>query len=275
MLRLMLCAALVAAAAVCAGCAGGQQAAGVDPALAAQAHLGRALATKAAGNLTGAADELALAVKTDPNNYFAWYQLGQTYRELGQDPKARLAWQQGLAAAVAGPDRADYPRLRAEAQMRAGLAGLEAAAQKPEPAPPAAVPPPAAKTGWSAPGAPAKPPSPPAAKAGAAAQPAPPVAKAKSPAARPKPPTATAAATGGYAVLYSSNHQASSARADQKMLAAKGVQAELVSALDKRGRTWHRVLVTCPGGRGECAELAGKLARQTGRKGLTVIKVSP
>jgi tetratricopeptide (TPR) repeat protein len=87
------------------------------------------MAFRADGQLDKAQSELELAIKIDPNMYQAYYQLGLIYKEQGQDFLAAEIWKRGLEKARTGPEREDYPRQRAIAQMDAALTGLRADSQ--------------------------------------------------------------------------------------------------------------------------------------------------
>lgn len=84
----------------------------------------QAMAYRQAGDLPAAAQELEKAVRADPEMYHAYYMLGLIYRNLGLTEKAKKTWERGVDKARVGLERKDYPRERALAQMRAGLAGL-------------------------------------------------------------------------------------------------------------------------------------------------------
>ncbi len=97
----------------------------------ARLHWNLGLVHRADGQLQQAARELKAALDLDPEMYQAYYQLGRIYQALGREDEARAAWEAGLERARQGPERSDYPRLTALAQMQSALAGLE----KPAPAP--------------------------------------------------------------------------------------------------------------------------------------------
>ena len=96
--------------------------------MAAQAHYGRAMALKDAGNAEQAAEQLQSALNSDPDMYHAYYQLGLIYKDNNKPDVARQIWTTGIQRASVGPERSDYPRVRAVAEMRAAIAGLESAA---------------------------------------------------------------------------------------------------------------------------------------------------
>jgi tetratricopeptide (TPR) repeat protein len=94
-------------------------------ALSASQHWDKAMEYRAKGNLSQAAAELEQAIKSDPNMYHAYYQLGVTYRMLGEMDKAKDIWQKGISQARTGPDRPDYPKNKAIGQMQAALSALK------------------------------------------------------------------------------------------------------------------------------------------------------
>jgi cell division septation protein DedD len=57
--------------------------------------------------------------------YQAYYQLGLVYKDLKQPELARQAWEYGLEEARKSPDRPEYPKEQAIAEMQAALTGLE------------------------------------------------------------------------------------------------------------------------------------------------------
>jgi len=231
--RDVLAVALVALLLGLVGCAGKEApaVAGPDDAKA-LAHYDKALTMKAANEADAAARELQRALQADPDLYQAYYQLGLIYQDSGQPEVARRVWQTGVGRATVGPERPDYPRERAVAEMRAALAGLEAAPPLIE-APPAQSPLP------------------------------PPVA---APTAEP------AAATGGqWAVLFSSNLKKVSADGDVSLLKAKGFSAS-VKKVKLKGKTWLRVVAACCTSKDQARENLRKIQQATGRKGLSLIK---
>ncbi len=201
-------------------------------------HWNNAMALRAAGEEDRVAEELSKAINADPNMYQAYYHLGLAYQVLGQPDKARQAWMQGITRARSGPERKDYPRSRALAEMQAALAGLEAR-RGPE------------ERGLTE----LKPPAKPAPK----------------PASKPAAPAMRAMINGNYAVLYSSNLKPVSARRDLKRLVAMGYKTEVRTRKEK-GRTWHRVWVGCCTTRARAMRLRAELMKKAPRKGLAVMQ---
>lgn len=208
--------------------------------LAAYAPYNRAMSLRAEGQLEAAAEQLRQALKADPYLYPAYYHLGLAFQALGRPREAKLVWRQGIEAARRGPDRPDYERTRAVAEMSAALAGLEATERLTR----AATPPPA---------------SPPPAKRPAAKQTARVV---------PRPAKRV---TGRYAVLFSSNRKEVHARADVLRLKRRGYQAEMRVHKDRRGRRWYRVWVGCCTSRARALRLAAELRRRGLGRDLLVI----
>ncbi len=97
----------------------------------ARLHWNLGLTHRAEGQLQEAARELKAALDLDPDMYQAYYQLGLVYQALGRKEQARATWEAGLERARQGPERGDYPRLTALAQIQSALAGLA----EPAPAP--------------------------------------------------------------------------------------------------------------------------------------------
>lgn len=202
-----------------------------------RAHYNRAMAFGQSRQLDRAAQELELAVKADPGMYFSYYQLGLVYEAQGRKEAARQTWERGLRVAKAGPDREEYSRPQAIAEMESALVRIEPQAEPPLPPPMAQAPLPTYQ------------PPPPKPKAKA---------KASSTAKKSK-----AGAGSGYAVLVSSNQQKASAQGDVKKLKAKGYGAKVVTHKDKAGKTWYRVVA----GGGSQAK-AKALAADLKKKGL-------
>ncbi|KIX12042.1 SPOR domain-containing protein [Dethiosulfatarculus sandiegensis] len=103
-------------------------------------HWNQGLQFRAEGQLESAAAELERAIKADRSMYQAYYQLGLVYKDLNQPDLARQAWQYGLEEARKSPDRPEYPKEQAIAEMQAALTGLEhrpvETPIEPKPAPP-------------------------------------------------------------------------------------------------------------------------------------------
>jgi len=91
----------------------------------AQLHWNLGLTHRAEGQLEEAARELKAALDLDPDMYQAYYQLGLVYQALGDRDQARATWEAGLERARLGPERSDYPRLTALAQIQSALAALD------------------------------------------------------------------------------------------------------------------------------------------------------
>lgn len=201
----------------------------------ARSYYDRAMGYMDTRKYSQAVDDLRRAITNDPDMYQAYYQLGLAYRALGDETNARDAWTMGVGRAQRGPERLDYPRSRALAEMMAALEGK--APTIPKATPPMTPPPPRPA------------PSPPPPRAAAP---------------RPSVTHAAAAPSGPYAVLVSSNLKRYNAMNDLNRLKAKGYSTKLTSAKDKSGRTWHRVWVGC------CTTLprAKSLALELKRKGL-------
>lgn len=238
--RLPLAALALIAAWLLASCAGYVPQGGEEVG---KAHYQRHLAFRAQNQLDKAALELELAVKADPQMYHAYYQLGMIYQSQGQAEKARVTWERGLAEARTGPERGDYSRVKAQAEMESALASLD-------PLPPLLPPGPAYTP----------PPPRPAAK---------PKPKASAPS-RAKIPAG--AVTGPYAVLVSSNLNQSSALADQKRLSSHGYPASVTAHKDKKGKTWHRVWAGCCSGQDKAKALAATLKKKGLAKSPEVMK---
>jgi tetratricopeptide (TPR) repeat protein len=205
------------------------------PVTAAAEHWDKAMAFRADGQLDKAQSELELAIKIDPNMYQAYYQLGLIYKEQGQDFLAAEVWKRGLEKARSGPEREDYPRQRAIAQMDAALTGLRADSQA-----------------TSAPGGQTR------TRTGAA----------------PARTGSAATAGGRYAVLYSSNLNPSYAQRDRGILASQGFAAEVKTAQVK-GRTWHRVWAGCCSNRAGAQALAARMRAKGLGGDLTVMPARP
>ncbi|MCB2186657.1 MAG: SPOR domain-containing protein [Deltaproteobacteria bacterium] len=241
-----------------AGCAGTQQDAALR-AQEAQAHYAKAMSFKAAGQLDQAAEELHLAVTTDPTLYQGYHQLGLVYRDRGNYAEAAQTWQSGIHQAQYGPEREEYPRVKAIAEMRADLVALQEMPppppRAPAPAPPAgptAAKPSPGPAGWQVGGQTA------AASAAAASH------KAKS---------GKASKSGkGYAVLFSSNQNAANAAGDVKLLAKHGFKAR-IDVVKVKGKVWHRVVVGCCGSQAKARKLAADLTKKTGHKGVAVVRL--
>lgn len=217
-----------------------------DPAVA-RAHYNRAMAFGHSHNLERASQELELAVKDDPNMYFAYYQLGLVYEAMGRRDLAREAWDKGLLVARKGPDRADYPRAQAVAEMESAIARLE-----PEPLPPLPM---------------------------AQALRIPVAPPAYEPPPKPKFRTSKVSASKshggkshGYAVLLSSNQKKSSAQADLTRIKGKGYSAKLTAHKDKKGKVWHRVVVGCCTTKVKAQALAHALKKKGLAKSPQVVK---
>jgi cell division septation protein DedD len=88
-------------------------------------HWNQGLQYRAEGELESAAAELERAIKADRSMYQAYYQLGLVYKDLKQPELARQAWEYGLEEARKSPDRPEYPKEQAIAEMQAALTGLE------------------------------------------------------------------------------------------------------------------------------------------------------
>lgn len=240
--RLFRPAALVVAAAwLLASCAGYIPQGGEEVG---KAHYQRHLTFRAQNQLDKAALELELAVKADPQMYHAYYQLGLIYQSQGQAEKARVTWERGLAEARSGPERGDYPRVKAQAEMETALASLD-------PLPPLLPP------------GPAYTPPPPRPAAKTKPRPSAPSRGVKIP---------SGALTGAYAVLVSSNLAKSSAVAEQKRLASHGYPASVTTHKDKKGKTWHRVWAGCCSGQDKARALAATLKKKGLAKSPEVMK---
>lgn len=183
-----------------------------DPAKLSAAYYQRAMNFMAGKMYPQAVTDFQRAITADQDMYQAYYQLGRVYQAQGKAEHARRIWVAGLAKAQSAPERKDYPRARAIAELRAALAGNGHAASA---APPRAAMRPMAKPPIKTTAAP------------------PPVAK------RP-----AASHGGSWAVLVSSNLKRSSAEGDVRRLKAKGYKAT-IKTHRARGRTWHRVWVGC------------------------------
>ena len=88
---------------------------------------------------------------------------------------------------------------------------------------------------------------------------APPPAKGKT---KAKTASRSGPASGGYAVLFSSNLKKSNAFKDKTRLNAKGHQVTIRLHKDAKGRVWHRVWVGCCTSRAAALKLAATMARQ-------------
>jgi cell division protein FtsN len=208
-------------------------------------HWEQSMAYKRAGDLNNAAISMENAIKADPNMYQAYYQLGRIYYDMGQKDQARRVWRVGLARAKGGPDRRDYPRQRAMAEMQAALAAVQPK-PAPKPAPqPKAMPEPT----------PLPEPKPEPAEA--------PMAPAPEPAMQ----------AGDYAVLYSSNLNKSYAVRDVNNLESMGMSAEIRSAV-VRGRTFHRVLVGCCTTKEEAGFIQQKLMSKGVNRKTVIMKIN-
>ena len=221
-------------------CAGYNEFVGAAPpgpaggaALSATQHWDKAMEYRAKGNLRQAATELEQAIKADPNMYHAYYQLGVTYRMLGEMDKARDIWQKGISLASAGPERTDYPKSKAIGQMQAALSAL----QSPAAAASAEKPFKATSIQAKAPG-------------------------------KVKP----GSLTGPYAVLFSSSLNPKYAKADQARLAKLGYQATIKEHKIK-GKSWHRVWVGCCSGHDKAKQMAAEMRKKGLKSDLTVMRV--
>lgn len=198
-------------------------------------HWERAMEYRKAGDLAKSARELELAVRADPDMYHAWYMLGLTYKALGDKRRARAVWQLGAIRAENGPERKDYPRLKALAQIRAGLMSL----------------------------------SPPA---GRQLRRPKPTAKQRKAAAKARAKTRRSAASGGgWAVLFSSNLRPTNARSDLARLKRLGYRAS-IKVHRLRGKKWYRVWVGCCTSRAKARALAHRLKRRGIGRDLTVMR---
>ena len=150
-------------------------------------HWDEAMQYRSQGKLEPAAVELEQAIKSDPNMYHAYYQLGITYTMLGRKEQAGQIWERGLSQARKGPDRQDYSREKAIGQMQAALAGMESRAMEPRALKPAPAAPVTIKPVTIKPGA----------------------------------------ITGPYAVLFSSNLDLKYAKADQARLVKLGYSVQV------------------------------------------------
>lgn len=240
--RLPLAALALATLLALAGCAATQGMQG-DQAVG-RAHYNRAMAFGQSHQLERAAQELELAIKADPGMYFSYYQLGLVYEAQGRKEMARLTWERGLKVAKAGPDRQDYSRPQAIAEMESALVRIEPQPELPPP-PPAIV----------------ERPLPSYAPAGPK-----PRARAKS-----HFKAHSASAHHGYAVLISSNQKKASALADVRKLKAKGYHAKIDSHKDKHGKTWHRVLIG-GGSKAKAQSLAAALKKKGLAAGAQVVR---
>jgi tetratricopeptide (TPR) repeat protein len=233
--RLLFCLVLLAALSVVSSCATMKEwVVGKDKKEVARSYYDRAMGYMDTRQYTQAEEDLRRAITEDPDMYQAYYQLGLAYRAQNKEKEAREVWTMGVGRAQRGPERLDYPRSRALAEMLAALEGKKAAVQK--------VP------------TPMTPPPP---------RPAP------TPRPAPKPTITQSrpanAPMGDYAVLVSSNLKRYHALADQKRLEDKGYSTKVTSFKDKRGRTWYRVWAGC------CTTLprAKSLALEIKRRGLS------
>lgn len=221
----------------------------------ARVHYNRAMAFGHAHQLDKAARELELAVQSDPGLYYGYHQLGLVYEAMGRNADAVRVWQQGLAVAKNGQDRAEYPRAQSVAEMQSAVARLTTPPPPPL-APPAAL---------------APPPTPvesPIAAAGP--KPAPKVKTSNLGAARST--AASKPAKHGYAVLFSSNSKKASAQSDIQKLKAKGYTGSL-STHKAKGKTWYRVVVGCCGDEKKARALAAELKKKGLAKKTEVIRL--
>ncbi len=219
---------------------------GKQTALTGYQHFNLAMSYRAEGQLAQAAAELEKAIQADRYNYPAYYHLGLAYLDLGQTDKARQVWEKGVQTARQGPDRLDYDRSRAVAEMTAALAGLGGR--------PKAQSPPSAR--HSAPLSRDQERA--AVKAARAAK-----------AARVSP-----ARSGPYAVLFSSNLQPRHARADRARLIKLGYAAMIRIHQDAKGRRWHRVWVGCCTGYARAKGVAAALKKRGIGRDLVVMRVN-
>jgi len=181
-----------------------------------------------------AARALTQALTVDPYIYPGYYHLGLAYLELDRAQDASSTWRRGIAVAGSGPDRPDYDRNRAAAEMTAALAGLDAenqgrmsATPKPAPVAPARM---VKSTSMKEP-----------------------------------------ATSGQWAVLFSSNLKPASAAGDRVMLEKMGITA-MIKPAKLSGRMWHRVIAGCCSSRQAAMALKAKLTKLTGRGDLMVMK---
>lgn len=221
------------------GCAWFQNATKTPPEVTAQAYYGKAMAMRDAGRPEMAAENLQAALNLDPDMYHAYYQLGLIYRENKQPQVARQVWSTGIQRASLGPDRPDYPRVRAAAEMRAAMAGLDSASLVV------------------------------AAEKVMADQKAKEVVITET-VVKPAPKEPVKKDSGKYAVLFSSNLKKVSASGDVRLLKAKGWEAT-VKTVKMRGKTWYRVWAACCTGRAEALQNKAKISKATGRRGLEVM----
>lgn len=226
---------------------------------AALAYYGEAMARLKTGQNERAAELLHKAIKHDPGLYYAYYPLGQIYKDMGRPDKARRTWELGLAQIKETNQRKEYPGPRAAAEIRAALAGLAGpqGMQELRPRPRPASPPPVLKPRPAKAAKPMARPRP-ASKAKPMAKP---MAKPK---AKPKAKPAMAAKSahkGAYAVVVSSNLKMASAMQDRDRLKKKGVSA-LISTHKNKGKTWYRVWVGCCTTLKEAKVLASRVKRQ-------------
>lgn len=215
------------------GCAWFKNAGNSSSEMASQAHFGRAIALKDAGRPEMAAEQLQAALKIDPDMYHAYYQLGMIYLDNKQPQIARQVWTTGVQRASVGPDRSDYPRVRAVAEMRAALAGLDSARLVN------------------------------AAENVMAEQQAKQVVIEEAVVVE----TSKKDSIGKYAVLFSSNLKKASATGDVRLLKSKGWDATVKTA-KLRGKTWYRVWAACCTGKAEALKNKAKITKATGRRGL-------
>ncbi|MFH1059235.1 MAG: SPOR domain-containing protein [Pseudomonadota bacterium] len=214
-------------------------------------HYNRAMAFGQAHQLDKAARELELAVQSDPGLYYAYHQLGLVYEAMGRKAEAVRTWQQGLTVAKAGPERGEYPRAQAVAEMQSAVARLTA----PPPPPPMLAPPPT-----------------PVQSPALAAGPKPAPRVKTSPVGASRDSASSKGAKHGYAVLYSSNSKRASAQSDVKKLKARGYSASL-STHKAKGKTWHRVVVGCCGDEKKARALAAELKKKGLAKKPEVIRL--
>lgn len=205
----------------------------------ADAYYGRAMSYRDSGRLQQAADDLQRAISEDPNMYQAYYQLGRVYEAQNKQGMAKQTWVLGISRVQQGPEREDYSRARALAEMRAALAGKEVQAQPPPP-PPA---------------------------------PRPATAQVRSTPLKPSPLKQPGGIT--YAVLFSSNQKLASAQADQRRLSALGYKAVIRNHQDLKGKSWRRVWVGCCTSKTKAQGLARELKRRKISRDAVVLPFSP
>lgn len=181
-------------------------------------HYQQGLAYFAANDVAQAMAQFEMAVRKDAGMYQAYYYLGLTYKHLELPGRAKETWLTGLKIARASHDRADYPKMRAIAEMEAGLSSL---APLPGQQQQAGMPPGARRI------TPDMDQRKKAAQGGRKMKALPP------------------AVAGPFAVLFSSNRIQANALKDQRRLQSWGFNAKLQPLRDRRGGTWHRVVINC------------------------------